>query len=185
MSFLFGNPHTQYLGLKNRDRSNLTQLTYLVKTAPKSSLSFGTVIPFFVDDTERKIFVRWATHEPDEASVFFPSRRKRFSSLATVFALDSICGRFHFIYQIWIEHIELVALNDFRWGVIMIVVRLIVLIPFITHLYTIKIPWFPGSIFASPLWFRDRGNLFLASKNLLVFLHSSSDFSFIQSGSGC
>ena len=102
-----------------------------------------------------------------------------------MFTLDPICGSFCFINQIWIEYVKFIALDDFRWGVVVIIMCLVILVPFITHLYTIEIAWFPRPIFASPLWFRDRGYLFFASKNLLVFLDSSRDFPFIKSGGGC
>jgi len=47
-------------------------------------------------------------------------------------------GSFGFVKEVGIEHIELIALNNFGWGVVLIVVSLIVLIPLKTSEDTVE-----------------------------------------------
>ena len=47
---------------------------------------------------------------------------------------------FGLVDKIWIKHIELVALHNLWWRVIVIIVSLIVLVPFVASVHAIEIP---------------------------------------------
>ena len=68
----------------------------------------------------------------------------------TSISLNEVDWSFGFIDQVWIEYIEFVSLDNFWWRVIMIVVCLIVFVPLISCMHTVKVLWFPRSIFVMP-----------------------------------
>lgn len=45
--------------------SRIMEWTYLVKTAFKPSVSFGGIVPFFVDNAKSDVFVRRASNKTD------------------------------------------------------------------------------------------------------------------------
>ena len=68
--------------------------------------------------------------------------------LATAFSFDFISRSFGLVDKVGIEYVELIALHHFGWRVVMIVVRLIVFVPFVAHLHSVKVAWLSWAIFA-------------------------------------
>jgi len=44
------------------------------------------------------------------------------ASIRRIAGFDEITRRFRFVYQVGIEDVELVALNNFRWGIVVVLV---------------------------------------------------------------
>lgn len=73
------------------------------------------------------------------------------TSLAGTSISFNVIGRsFRFIHKIRIKDIELVSLYNLRWRIVMIIVRLIVFIPFITRVDTIEILRFSWAVLIMP-----------------------------------
>ena len=64
--------------------------------------------------------------------------------------LYSVCWGFGFINEIRVKYIELVALYDLWWGIVMIIMSLIVFVPLISCVNTIEILWLSWTIFVMP-----------------------------------
>lgn len=62
----------------------------------------------------------------------------------------SVHGRFRLVHEIWVKYIELVALNNFRRGVIVIVVSLVVFVPLVSGMHPIEILRLSRAIFIMP-----------------------------------
>lgn len=62
----------------------------------------------------------------------------------------------------------------------MVVVGLVVLVPFVTHLHSVEISGFTGAIFAGPLGLRRRGHGLFAGKDLFVLADALGQLSLIQ-----
>ena len=153
--------------------------THLVEAALEAALPFGAVVPFLVDDAEGDVLVGRAGDESDEARVVFTSWRERLTALATVFALNLVRGRFCFVHEVGVEDVELVALHNLGRGIIVVVVRLVVLVPFIAHLHAVEVAWLPRLVVASPL--RPGGRDFLFGReDLLAILDAPRDFPLIE-----
>lgn len=72
------------------------------------------------------------------------------ASLPISIFLYSICWGFGFINKIGIKDIELVALYNLRWGIVMIVVSLVVFVPLISCVNPIEVFGFPWTVFVMP-----------------------------------
>lgn len=57
---------------------------------------------------------------------------------------------FRFVHKIRVKYIELVALDNFRWWVIMVVMSLVVFIPFISSVHPIEVLGLSWSILVVP-----------------------------------
>ena len=145
--------------------------SYLVETTSESALSLSTEVPLLVQYSKRDVFVRWTTYELDEASVLLSSDRRGLATFPTIFTLDAVRRGPHLVYQVGIEDVKFVSLDDLRGRVVVIVMSLIVFVPFIAHLDTIEVSGFAGSVLVGPLRFRLRRDFFFAGENLLVVLH--------------
>merc|ERR1712166_277559 len=85
------------------------------------SMSF-LYLPFSVHDRESYILIRSPSMESDSVRV-----------LCSI-GLDEELRCDRLVKQVWVEDVELVALDNFRRGILTIVVGLIVLVPFIALL---------------------------------------------------
>src|SRR6516164_11306607 len=94
--------------------------TYLVETALESSILLGTIVPFAIHDPEGDVLVRWSSKKSDQARVLLSRRCKGFSSAPSTLTDNFERRRLRLVDQVGVENIELVALNDFRWWVIMV-----------------------------------------------------------------
>jgi hypothetical protein len=154
-------------------------MTYLVKAAPEAALTLCTIIPLFVDDTKGDILVRRSSDEADEASVLSPSRRKRFTPLATILALDTEGRCFGGIDKIGVEDVELVALDDFGREVFVVVMSLVVLVPLVTHLDSVEVAWFSWAICLCPFRSASR-HVLLCIEGFFVVVEASRGLSVVQ-----
>lgn len=102
-----------------------------IKAASEPAFFFSAIVPFFIDDAKSQVFVWRSTDEANKARVFFPSRCKGLSSFPSILTLDAISRGLDFVNKIWIKDVEFVALDYFRWGIVMVVMGLIVFVPFI------------------------------------------------------
>ena len=50
-----------------------------------------------------------------------------------------ILWSYSFLDQIWIEYVEFVALHDFRWRIVNVIMGLVVFIPLEASVYTVKV----------------------------------------------
>lgn len=157
--------------------------TDLVKTTREAALSLGAIVPLLVHDTEGQILVRRPCDEPNKARVLLASRCKGLASPAAVLAFDLIRGRLCLVDEVWVENVELVALHDLWWRVVVVVVRLVVLVPLVAHLHTIEIAGLPGLVRASPLWLRSR-DLFFGREDFLALFYPACDLAFVE-GHSC
>lgn len=156
-------------------------LSYLVKTASKATFPFGAIVPFFVNYAEGQVLVWRSADEADKTGVLLSSRCERLSSFAPILPLDTIRWSLCFVYQIRVKYVKFIALNDLGWRIVVVIVRLIVLIPFVSHLNTVEVPGLSWAIFVSPLRLRYRGHFFFTRKDFFVVLDAPSNLSFIQS----
>jgi len=58
---------------------------------------------------------------------------------------------FGIIDQIWIKNVEFIALDNFGWWVILVIMSLVVFIPFIANFNSVEILRFSWYIFAFPI----------------------------------
>ena len=105
----------------------------LVEETPEASFSLCAVIPLTIDDFECNVFVRRTCNEPDNACVVFASFSSDFTSPPSTLTLDLVGGRTSFVQQIWVEDIELVALDNFGRRVVVVVVCLVLLVSFVAE----------------------------------------------------
>lgn len=98
-----------------------------------------------------------------------------------MFAFNAVGRGFCLIDEVGVENVELVALDNFWWRVVMIIVRLVVLVPLVPHLHPVEVPRLARSVLAGPLWLRTRANRLLAREYLFVFTDSFSKFSLVKS----
>ena len=85
--------------------------------------------PLSIDDCERDILVRGASMEADRESVIGAVR------------LEVELWRLRLVCQVRVEDVELVALDDLGRRVLRVVVHLVVLVPFVALLDTVKEAW--------------------------------------------
>jgi hypothetical protein len=112
--------------------------TYVLETAPESTLSFGAVIPFSVYNSKRYVLIWSACDKSDQTSVFFSSWRKCLTPSPTTLAFDLERWRLGFINQFGIKYVELVTLDNLGRWIIMIVMRLVVFVPIVAHLNSVE-----------------------------------------------
>lgn len=155
-------------------------MTDLVEGTLEAPLSLCTIIPFFVDNPEGKVFVRWSSHKPNETCVFLSRLGRRFTALPTVLTFDAICWGLGLVDQVGIEDVELVTLYNLGWRVVMVVMGLVVFVPFVTHLDTVEVSRFPGSMLSSPLGLRSRTDRLFASEYLLILADTLGELPFIE-----
>ncbi len=74
-------------------------------------------------------------------------------SFSAILPFDTIGGGFDFVDQIWVKYIEFVALHDFWWGIVMVIMSLVVLIPLIAHLHAVEVTRLSWPILVRPLRF--------------------------------
>lgn len=154
-------------------------IPHLIEAASKPTFPFSTVVPLFIHYPKRQVFIRWATDKSNKAGVFLACRRERLATLSTIFTFYAIRGCFGLVDQVWIKNIEFVPLNNFWRRILVVVMGLVILVPFIAHLYAIEIARFSRSILTRPLRLCV-GDLFLACKYLFVLLNPSCHFSLVQ-----
>ena len=152
--------------------------TYLVETTLEPTFSLSAIVPFLVDDPKSNILIWWAGNKANKACIIFASGGKGLATFPAILAFDFVRRSFCLVNEIWVEDIEFVALDDLGWRIVVIIMRLVVLVPFVAHLDTIEVTGLPGVIFASPLRFCG-SDLFFASEYLLAFLNSSGYFSLV------
>src|SRR5690242_876392 len=157
--------------------------TDLIKTAFEPALSFCTIVPLLVDDTESDILIGRPGDETDQACVIFAGGSKGLATPAAVLPLDLVRGRFCLVDEVGVEYVELVALDDLGRGVIVVVVGLVVLVPFVAHLHTVEVARLSRLVGASPLRARG-GDLFFGCEDLLAFFDAACDLAFVE-GHGC
>ena len=68
---------------------------------------------------------------------------------ASIF-LYTVCWCLRFIHKIRIKYIELVALNNFRRWIVMVIMSLVVFIPFISSMHPIEVLRLSWSILVMP-----------------------------------
>lgn len=124
---------------------------YLVKSAPEPPLPFGAIVPLLVDNSECNIFIRRASHESNEASIFLAGWGKRLPPLPSVLSLDTVRRSLGFINEIRVEDIKFITLDDLGRRIVMVVMGLIVLVPLVAHLHSIEIPGLARPVFVGPL----------------------------------
>lgn len=90
-----------------------------------------------------------------------------------------ISGSFRFINEVGIEDVKLVSLDDLRRRIIVVVMGLIILVPFISHLDAVEVSGFARPVFACPLRLRTCTDRLFAGENLLVLADSLGKFSFV------
>lgn len=155
-------------------------VTYLVKAASEAALTFCTVVPFFVDDTESNVLVRGPSDKADEARVFGSSRSERFTPLAPVLALDAESRCFGRVDKIGVENIELVALNDLGRKILVVVMSLVILVPFVAHLDSVEVARFPWTVCLCPFWSASR-DILLGIEGFFVVIETSCGLTIVQS----
>ena len=113
--------------------------------------------PFSVDNPECNIFIRRSSAELQNHSVVIARLLD-----------DLICRGFRLVDKIWVEYIELVSLNHLRGRVVgamvwisirlllgegdgLLVVRLVVLVPLVSRVNTVEVPWLPGPVLVLPI----------------------------------
>lgn len=69
---------------------------------------------------------------------------------AVAIFLNKVRRSLNFINKVWVENIELVALDNLRRRVIMVIMCLIILVPFITSMNSVKILRLSWAIFVMP-----------------------------------
>jgi hypothetical protein len=77
----------------------------------------GAQLPLAIDNLESHILIRGPRMEAED------------DALIGVSLLNVILWSDGFVDQIWVEDVELVALHNLRWRVVMVIVRLVVLVP--------------------------------------------------------
>jgi len=85
--------------------------------------------PLLVDDSERDVFVGNSSAEANRQRV------------CCAILLEIKLWGARLIRQIWVEDVELVALDNFGRRILRIVVRLVVLVPFVTLLHAVEEAW--------------------------------------------
>jgi hypothetical protein len=131
----------------NHERQN----THLVKCTLEPSFALRTIVPFLIDNAKGDIFIRGSSHESDQTSVLFASLCKGLPSLPTILTLNAVRGSLGLINEVGVEDVELVTLHNLRGRVVMVIMGLIVLVPLVAHLNTVKVPWLSGTVLTSPL----------------------------------
>lgn len=154
-------------------------MTYLVKAASEAALTLCAVVPLFVDDTESNVFVRRSSDKADEARVFSSSRRKRFTPLASVLALDAESWRFSCVDEIGVKNVELVALNDLGREIFVVVMSLVILVPLIAHLDSVEVTRFPWSVCLCPFRSASR-DILLGIEGFFVVVEASCGLTIVQ-----
>src|SRR5580700_6923391 len=97
-----------------------------------------------------------------------------------MFANNSECRCLGLVNEVGVEDVKFVTLYHFRGGVVVVIMCLIVLVPLISHLHSIKVFGFSWPIFVRPLWFRNSSDQFFCHEYLLIFTYSTCNFSFVQ-----
>lgn len=97
------------------------------------------VLPLLVHNLKRNIFVWGASMEPYDTCF-----------TATSIFLDRVSRGLDLVHEVGVKDVELIALDGlWRW-IVMIVMGLIVLVPFITSVYSVKVLWFSGTVLVMP-----------------------------------
>ena len=103
--------------------------------------SLVRILPLFVYDAKRDVFVRRAAGDSQDARVVVYGARV---------ALELVSRRFAFIDQIREEDVELVPLDGFRRRVIVVVVRGVVFVPLVAGVDSVEVSRFPGFVLVVP-----------------------------------
>lgn len=77
---------------------------------------FVGVFPLAVDHLERDVLVRWARTEANDTEL----------RVAIGIWIDVVHGRLALVDEVWVKDVEFVALDHFRWRIIVIIMSLIV-----------------------------------------------------------
>ncbi|GAV77476.1 hypothetical protein CFOL_v3_20947, partial [Cephalotus follicularis] len=112
------------------------------------------------------VLVRWTSVESYDACL----------AIASIL-LNGISRSLCLVNKVWIEDIKLISLHNLRRGVVMIIVSLIVFVPLVSSVNTIKIFGFSWSIFVMPpIYLRVQVHLLTRAKYCITFLHCSHCF---------
>lgn len=156
---------------------------YLVEAALEVAISLGTVIPLFVHDPESNVLVGRAGNEPDQATVVLASGGKRLAPLSAILSLDSEGRSSGWIDEVGVEDVELVALHDLGWRVVVVVMGLVVLVPFIAHLDAIEVEGAARLVSVGPGG-GGKIEVFFGGEGLLVVVEAPSSLTFVQGAGG-
>src|SRR5271156_1995982 len=122
----------------------------LFKGTLESPVMLCTVVPIAVYNSKSDAFIWWPRVKANDTSIFFSRWSRRLTLLASSLSFNSIRRSLGLVDEIRVEDVEFVALNDLWWRVVMIVVGLVVLVPFVAHLDSIKILRLSWTILAHP-----------------------------------
>jgi hypothetical protein len=173
-----------WMGVPGLQEKGRVGATYLVEAAFKPTVFLSAVVPFTVDDAKGDVLIRRAGNEANETCVLLACGGKGFAPSSPVFTDDFERGCFSLVDKIRIKYVELIPLDHLGGRVVMIVVSLIILVPFIAHLYTVKRAWLAWSIFVGPLGFRHAGDRFLRCEDFLVLINAPRNLALIESLGG-
>lgn len=123
-----------------------------------SETCFISIIPFFIEDSEREVFVGRASRELDDAVIWILGR------------FEEILGRLALIDELRVEDVELVALDILGRRIIGVVMHLVVLVPIESLFDTVEVARFLGLIPARPL-VGLRIQLLLFVEDHFIFVH--------------
>lgn len=98
----------------------------ILELTSKSSLV--TELPLSVDNFKGNVFVRWADVESQSGKICVISARG-----------EKILWGDSFFDQIRIENVEFVALNDFWWRIVDVIMSLVVFVPLESSMYAVKV----------------------------------------------
>lgn len=155
----------------------------LVETAPEIAISLRAVVPLLVDNPERDVLVRRAGDESDQAGVILTGGSKGLAALTAILPLDSESGGLDWVDEVRVEDVEAVALDDLGWGVVVVVVSLVVLVPFVAHLHAVEVKRLAGLVLVCP-WGSHEAEVLLDSKGFLVVVEATGSLTFVQGAGG-
>ena len=98
----------------------------ILELAPKSS--FVTELPLSVDNFKGNVFVWRSYVESQRGKICVISAR-----------CEEVLRSYSFLDQIWIEYVEFVALHDFWWRIVNVIMGLVVFVPFESSVYAVKV----------------------------------------------
>mmetsp|Transcript_25565 Transcript_25565/g.100948 ORF Transcript_25565/g.100948 Transcript_25565/m.100948 type:complete len:222 (+) Transcript_25565:157-822(+) len=96
------------------------------------------VFPFTIDDLERNVLIGRPGNEAEDAYI----------RVVSLLDLETWC--FRFVDQVRVENVKLVALNSFRRRVVVIVMRLVVLVPFVARVDPVEVFRLPRLVLIVP-----------------------------------
>lgn len=100
-----------------------------------SEASFVRVFPFTIDNFKSNRFIRRPSCKFQNGKIFVISAGNEF-----------ILWCFGLVDEVWVEDVELVALNNLRWRIVHVIMSLVVFVPLEPSVDTVEIARFARSV---------------------------------------